>query len=158
MGASLPSGASTFCSLGISGFFSSFAGAAFSGAGFSGSSAAFCGAVFSGSFAAFCEATFSGSFSAFSGVAFSGSFTVFSGAAASGAFCSFPGAGEPPASGCAGSLSGPSAPVRFSIFHRPFAIPPSWFSGMKKGLDLSCQAPVVGLPPFPAPMKNRPSL
>ena len=44
----------------------------------------------------------------------------------------------------------------FSIFHRPFAIPPSWFSGMKKGLDLSCQAPVVGLPPFPAPMKKPP--
>lgn len=44
----------------------------------------------------------------------------------------------------------------FSIFHRPFAIPPSWFSGMKKGLDLSCQAPVVGLPPFPASMKKPP--
>ena len=44
----------------------------------------------------------------------------------------------------------------FSIFHWPFAIPPSWFSGMKKGLDLSCQAPVVGLPPFPAPMKKPP--
>lgn len=44
------------------------------------------------------------------------SFTVFSGAAASGAFCSFTGAGEPPASGCAGSLSGPSAPVRFFDF------------------------------------------
>ncbi len=27
---------------------------------------------------------------------------------------------------------------------------------MKKGLDLSCQAPVVGLPPFPAPMKKPP--
>ena len=25
-----------------------------------------------------------------------------------------------------------------------------------KGLDLSCQAPVVGLPPFPAPMKKPP--
>ena len=71
----------------------------FSGAGFSGSFASFSGAVFSGSFAAF-----------------SCSFTVFSGAAASGAFCSFPGAGEPPAPGCAGSLPGPSAPVRFFDF------------------------------------------
>ena len=44
----------------------------------------------------------------------------------------------------------------FSIFLWPFAIPPSWFSGMKKGLNLSCQAPVVGLPPFPAPMKKPP--
>ena len=37
----------------------------------------------------------------------------------------------------------------FSIFHRPFAIPPSWFSGMKKGLDLSCQAPGGWVASFP---------
>ncbi len=150
MGASLPSGASAFCSLGVFGFFSSFAGAAFSG-----SFASFSGAVFSGSFAAFCGAVFSGSFAAFSGVTFSGSFTAFSSAAASGAFCSFPGAGEPPRA-APGLCPDRLRQSGFSIFHRPFAIPPSWFSGMKKGLDLSCQAPVVGLPPFPAPMKKPP--
>ena len=40
----------------------------------------------------------------------------FSGAVASGAFFSFPGVGELPASGCAGSLPGLSAPVRFFDF------------------------------------------
>ena len=37
----------------------------------------------------------------------------------------------------------------FSIFLWPFAIPPSWFSGMKKGLDLSCQAPGGWVASFP---------
>ena len=175
MGASLPSGVSAFCSLGISGFFSSFAGAAFSG-----SFASFSGAGFSGSSVAFCGATFSGSFSAFSGVPFPAPLPFFAERPFPTLSPLFPGWPFPaplpffpvrrlralsapsPERGSRPPRTAPNlCPDRlrqsgFSIFHRPFAIPPSWFSGMKKGLDLSCQAPVVGLPPFPAPMKKPP--
>ena len=151
MGASLPSGVSAFCSLGISGFFSSFAGA-----GFSVSFAAFCGAAFSGSFAAFSGVAFSGSFAAFSRAAFSGSFTVFPVRRLRALSTPSPERGSRPPRAAPGLCPDRLRQSGFSIFHRPFAIPPSWFSGMKKGLDLSCQAPVVGLPPFPAPMKKPP--